>query len=113
MSKKFGLPVTYLYGLLSRRQYKKDLPLFTNKNINRHRKVLSESKLTIKDVSLRIYPKNSVPNVKKYLDENYDDLVLSETTISNVLREMGMSSTRRSEIKRYCNADCTKLLRKN
>ena len=113
MSKKFGLPVTYLYGLLSRRQYKKDLPLFTNKNINRHRKVLSESKLTIKDVSLRIYPKNSVPNVKKYLDENYDDLVLSETTISNVLREMGMSFTRRSEIKRYCNADCTKLLRKN
>ena len=113
MSKKFGLPVNYLYGLLSRRQYQKDLPLFTNKNINRHRKLFSESKVIIKDVSLRLYPKNSVPNVRKHLKENYEDLDLSDSVIGNVLREMGMSFTRRSEIKRYCNADCTKLLRKN
>lgn len=54
LSKKFGLKKDYLYSLFSRRQYQKDLPLFSPKNINRHRKVDAEAKLIIKHVSLSL-----------------------------------------------------------
>ena len=113
LSNKFGLSKPYLSQFIHRHKWGKGDKIFADKNSERARKVDWQTRLLIRRVCLELYPHNTAAHIRRHLRDNYFCTVLSTSTITSVLKSMAMSHTRRNVIKRYSNANITKVLRQN